>query len=276
MFAGGPGEALSTASQTVDVSASAASIDAGTASATLDGWLGGWQTQDDSATVTAEFLAASGQALAALTIGPVTSADRGGQSKLLERTAKGNVPRYTRSIRVTITARRAEGIYNDGYADNISLTLATGPAQPGAGVATFSLYGTGHALLSARPDYIGSQIRGSGTLKLAHSVRDGGIARVTSGTGTIRFVHHFATHTERLWLAVRGGGLAGRAELGKIVLGVTASNSTDCPKGRAGFMALDDNTTSDQTDEIRLLLCGRHYFFGSEPGTSVRVRIAAE
>jgi hypothetical protein len=37
-----------------------------------------------------------------------------------------------RSVRVVITATRAEGSYNDGYADNVTLTLAAAPA-PSAG-----------------------------------------------------------------------------------------------------------------------------------------------
>jgi hypothetical protein len=277
LFAGGPGGAVSTATQTVDVSSSAAGIDAGTVNASLDGWLGGWEGQDDSASVTAEFLDVAGKALAGLTIGPVTAADRGDRTELLERTAKGNVPRGTRSIRVTITARRASGIYNDGYADNLSLTLATGPAQPSAAArATFWFSAAGPAARSASADYIGSQVRGSGTLKLARSVRQGGTAEVSGGTGTIRLVHHFALHTERLWLAVHGGGRAGRDDLLAIVVGVTASNAADCPKGRAGFMTLYDNTDTRDPDEVYLHICGRTFGFGRPSRTTARVHIVAQ
>jgi hypothetical protein len=276
LFAGGPGSSVSTATQTLDVSSNAAAIDAGTLNATLDGWLGGWETQEDSASATAQFLDGARKTLAAITIGPVTAADRGGQTKLLERTAKGNVPRGTRFIQVTITARRASGVYNDGYADNLSLTLAAGPAQPTAAIrATFWFSAVGPAARSAPADYIGSQVRGSGTLKLVHSVRQGGTAEVTSGSGTIRLLHHFALHTERLWLAVHGGGRAGRDDLLAIVVGVTGSNAPNCPKGRAGFMTLYDNTGTRDPDEVYLHICGRTYDFGRRSSTTARVYIVA-
>ena len=44
------------------------------------------------------------------------------------------MPSGTRSIQVVLTARRTEGTYNDGYADNVSLTLGPAP-QPVVGVS---------------------------------------------------------------------------------------------------------------------------------------------
>jgi hypothetical protein len=81
--------------------------------------------------VTATYLSASGAALGTLTIGPVTAADRGGQTAMLPRSATGAVPSGTRSIQVVMTATREEGTFNDGYADNVSLSLSVGP-QPGS------------------------------------------------------------------------------------------------------------------------------------------------
>ena len=83
---------MSTASQTVDVSGSAAAIDANSQAVSLSGDLGGYATQDDSMTVTATFLSASGGALGSLTIGPVTQADRNGQTTLLPRSGSGHLP----------------------------------------------------------------------------------------------------------------------------------------------------------------------------------------
>ncbi len=123
-FAGG-NAAVSTASQTVDVSGSAAAIDANSQAVSLSGDLGGYATQDDSMTVTATFLSASGGALGSLTIGPVTQADRNGQTTLLPRSGSATLPAGTRSIQVVMTATRQEGTYNDGYADNLSLTLGS-------------------------------------------------------------------------------------------------------------------------------------------------------
>ncbi len=127
-FAGG-NSPLSTATQTVDVSGSAAGIDAGTVTATLSGDLGGYATQDDNMAVTATYLSASGGPLGSLTIGPVTEADRNGQTTLLPRSGTGTVAPGTRSIQVVMTATRYEGTYNDGYADNLSLSLGSGAAS---------------------------------------------------------------------------------------------------------------------------------------------------
>ncbi len=132
-FAGG-NAATSTATQTVDVAGGAPDIDNGMTAATLSADLGGYATQDDNMVVTATYLSASGAALGMLTIGPVTEADRGGQTELLPRTATGVLPAGTRSIQVVMTATREEGTFNDGYGDNVSLSLSVGP-QPGYGTS---------------------------------------------------------------------------------------------------------------------------------------------
>jgi hypothetical protein len=145
-FAGG-NSAASTATQAVDVSGFAGAIDAGTEAGTLSGDLGGYDSQDDNMVVTATYLSASGSPLASLTIGPVTAADRDDQTTLLPRSATGPVPTGTRSIQVVMTSTRFQGDYDDGYGDNISLTLATSsppsavtgsPAVTGSTGAAFS------------------------------------------------------------------------------------------------------------------------------------------
>ncbi len=123
-FAGGNSE-VSTASQTVSVAADAAVIDAGTEPATLSGDLGGYSSQEDNAEVTASYLSATNERLGSLEIGPVTAAERKGETELIAKSATGTVPAGTRSIQVVITSTRIEGEYNDGYADNVSLTLGT-------------------------------------------------------------------------------------------------------------------------------------------------------
>ncbi len=130
LFAGGPGQALSTATQTVSVSSSGAAIDAGRVQATLAALLGGWEGQEDSASVRATFLSGSAGALGSVTVGPVTAADRAGKSALLPRSASARVPPGTLSVRVVITSRRASGVYNDGYSDNVSLTLGAASPKP--------------------------------------------------------------------------------------------------------------------------------------------------
>ena len=131
-FAGGPdngaGNSVETAAQTIDVSMVATEIDAGGVAATLSADLGGFASQEDQAKVAAAFLGASGQQLGDLTIGPVTAEDRSEATKLLPRTGSITVPQSTRSIRVTMTATKLAGAYNDAYLDNISLSLAASSA----------------------------------------------------------------------------------------------------------------------------------------------------
>jgi LPXTG-site transpeptidase (sortase) family protein len=129
-FAGGPGGAVSTASQDISLGAYASSIDAGTATFDLSALLGGWQSQNDRAQVDITFLDAGNNPLgAATTIGPVTNADRGNVTGLLSRQATGTVPLNTRSVRVVQTMIRAAGTWNDGYADDLALSVCI-PDEP--------------------------------------------------------------------------------------------------------------------------------------------------
>ncbi len=142
-FFGGGNSALSTATQIVDVFTATAEIDGGSARATLSGYLGGFSSQDDSMTVTATYLNAHsfGTSLGSLRIGPVTATNRGGQTKLLRRAASGRIPVGTRAIQIVMTATRSAGTSNDGYADNISLTLAGAKPVLGRAVNTAPVSG---------------------------------------------------------------------------------------------------------------------------------------
>src|SRR5581483_5699010 len=91
-FIGGPSNSASRAVQVVDVSGRAAAIDGGGVTFTLSGYLGGYGSQGDSAVLTATFRDASGTPLGSAAIGPVTPAERSGQTGLLQRTASGSVP----------------------------------------------------------------------------------------------------------------------------------------------------------------------------------------
>lgn len=120
----------STGEQTYDVSAAAPEIDARGVPAFLSGYLGGFATQRDNVVVSAVFLDQSGANLGSVSIGPVTPEDRADQPErttLLLRSASADVPAGTRAIRLTLTATKVDGGRNDGYADNLSLTLGTPP-----------------------------------------------------------------------------------------------------------------------------------------------------
>ncbi len=125
-FSGGPSDDVSTAMQTIDVSSVALVVDGGAVNYTLSGWLGGYAGQDDNAVLSIQFEDGSGKALGQAQIGPVMAADRQGASAFLQRSTNGKVPKGTRKMVLTLTMTRVSGTSNDGYADNLSLTLAGG------------------------------------------------------------------------------------------------------------------------------------------------------
>jgi hypothetical protein len=117
--------------QHVDVAREAAGIDAGRATITLSGLLGGLGAQEDNASVKALFLTPSGDELGNVEIGPVTRDDRESLTTLLSRSKSAPVPAGTRAVRVVATSVRLNGgPTNDGLFDNLSLTLDVAPAPP--------------------------------------------------------------------------------------------------------------------------------------------------
>ena len=116
--------------QTVDVSADAGAIDAGTATYDLSGWLGGYSSQNDRADVVATFLNASGASVGTAEIGPVTNTMRGNTTEFLQQTATGAIPASTRSIQVTFNAIWTAGQTTDGYGANLSLTVSPSLPSP--------------------------------------------------------------------------------------------------------------------------------------------------
>jgi hypothetical protein len=138
-FAGGPSDAVSTGTQTIDVSNKATAIDSGSASYTLSGWLGGYAEQTDNAVLLIQFEDASGKALGQTQIGPNTPDQRNGVTGFVQQSTQGTAPKGTRKILVTLTMTRVDGTANDGYADNLSLTLGSGSGS-GNGPANSSTY----------------------------------------------------------------------------------------------------------------------------------------
>jgi len=123
-FAGGPSTANSSAAQSIDVSAGAADIDANKVSYNLSGWLGGYSSGDDNARLTITFRDAGANAIGTASIGPVTAADRSNVTGMFLRGTQGAVPVGTRTIDVVLLMTYAAGVYNDGYADDLSLILS--------------------------------------------------------------------------------------------------------------------------------------------------------
>lgn len=142
-FAGGPDNEFSSASQLIDVSTEATLIDTGTVQYSLSGWIGGWNGQNDNLTITARFYGAGNQELGSASIGPVFTTDRGNTTSFLFRDDSGLVPTDTRTIQVLLEATRTEGLYNDGYADDLSLTLKATPVPEPETYAAFVGLGLG-------------------------------------------------------------------------------------------------------------------------------------
>ncbi len=126
LFTGGR-SATSSIRQATSLVASAGAIDTGGQTAMLSARLGGYSTQDDHATVTADFLDENGTRLSALALGPVTRSDRGDETTLVGRTASGPILTGTRTVVVTLTATRVAGASNDGYIDDVVLDLSIAP-----------------------------------------------------------------------------------------------------------------------------------------------------
>jgi hypothetical protein len=188
-FAGGPGGAVSAASQTINVSVAAAEIDGGKASASLSALIGGYDGQEDQATVAATPLNSAGLGIApATTLGPVTQADRAAVTNLLPRSTTFAVPSGTRAISVRITATRSAGSYNDGYVDNVNLSFGGGPAA-GKSVAAKVLSGTVLVRLAGSSKFVpldpsviknGAEVDArKGVVEITRS--DGGVAKFYDG-----------------------------------------------------------------------------------------------
>ena len=120
-FSGGT-NGVSTMTQLIDVSNLASMIDGAAIRFDLSAWLGGYGSQNDSATVIAHFLDAANNEIGSGQLAAVTAANRNNATKLLFREQFGNLPALTRSIRIELTATRVVDD-NDGYADNISIIL---------------------------------------------------------------------------------------------------------------------------------------------------------
>jgi len=146
-FYGGPGNPDSSAYQDIDLAGAAQQIDAGRVTFAFSGWVGGISGQGDNMTVTTQFMNWAGNALSTSTLGAVSDADRGGVSKLMQKSQSGSVPAGTRLARVTLHSVRTDGSDNDGLADSLVLVL-TVPSSSGAtptiqsgGVVTATAFG---------------------------------------------------------------------------------------------------------------------------------------
>jgi hypothetical protein len=92
----------------------------------LEGWFGGYLSDNDTAYLTLEFQDVSGNRLGSASTTGVFASDRKNKTGLVRRAAKGDFPQGTRSILVVLNMFNygfASNYYNDGYADNLSFKL---------------------------------------------------------------------------------------------------------------------------------------------------------
>lgn len=135
-FAGGNNAALSTATQTIDLSANSTDINTGNVAYDLAGWFGGFSTDPDSATLTATFFNGATN-LGSAIVGPSTPSDRGFATGFVLKEKTGRIPVNATSVVLTQRMNRANGNSNDGYADSFSLILTL---KAGAATVTNSTF----------------------------------------------------------------------------------------------------------------------------------------
>lgn len=247
LFAGGPGAQLSVASQEVDPSSRTTRIDAGLVQATLSALLGGWEGQNDSATVRAVFMNDNGLVLDTFAIGPVTAADRGYKSKLLRDSRSESVPAQTRSIRVVIAARRASGNYNDGYADNVSLTLsATKPVR--------AHYRFGFRIFDRASDLSAGSHGQFTTEGQPDSTGATKIVSLTANDLPLGWTYRGKPYLINFRF-LSGGTYNRTARFLVLQLTVRNSNVSDCKRGTTGAMAIHGD------GNVILVFCGRRLKF---------------
>ncbi len=123
--------------QFIDVSAIAGAIDTGTVRYDLSGFFGGKTDSDDDAGIRMVFSNQRGAETGLTRIGFYTKEDRANITGLLEASSSAVVPIGTRRISVELRMTGV-GLYNDAYADNLSLVLtdinatATSVPEPSA------------------------------------------------------------------------------------------------------------------------------------------------
>ena len=125
-FFGGGYVGSSVGTQRISLGFAGSTINGAGAYYSLSGWLGGYASQDDNATLAVTFLGAGNQVLGTSTLGPVLASDRGNATAMLLRQSGGFVPQGAEAADISLTMTRAGGSSNDGYADNLSFSVQAG------------------------------------------------------------------------------------------------------------------------------------------------------
>jgi hypothetical protein len=124
-FAGGLSTPVSAIRQQSDTPGDfQAAVDAGVVKFDLSGYLGGFASQTDYATLSVSFVDANFQELGKVILGPITPGEREGKTGLYPVAMSDYVPAGTRYFYTDLEFGGADREYNDGYADNLELTFS--------------------------------------------------------------------------------------------------------------------------------------------------------
>lgn len=113
-----------TMSQTIDLVVYRSAIDSGNVSLNLSAWLGGYNDQDDSATVSVDLFNRFFQPIGnRSSIGPVYASDRQNVTSMAFRQYSSMIPVSTRYLTTIVKLVRFATADNDGNADNIAVVF---------------------------------------------------------------------------------------------------------------------------------------------------------
>jgi len=129
LFTGGPG-GLAAGWQAVDVSDTAAAIDAGRIHFNLAGYLGGVGDQEDNPLLYVSFLDTTGSEIDHTELGPIFVDLRDHLTVLGGFRTEGTLPGGTRSIQFSLSMDAPDGDSSGAYADNLSFTLGATVPEP--------------------------------------------------------------------------------------------------------------------------------------------------
>ncbi len=128
LFSGGPNNVLSGVRQTIAVpEALRQSVDVGKVKYTFSAYLGGLAAETDTAEATLTFVGAASSVLGSHGLSPVTAFARENMSGLFPEQVSDYLPVGTTSVYVDLTFHGGTGDFNDGYIDNLALTLSQFP-----------------------------------------------------------------------------------------------------------------------------------------------------
>lgn len=152
LFFGGNSSATSRGFQTIDLSDCVMEIDAGDLRFDLNGYFGGYLSQNDRAVLNVTFRDVADNVLRTISIGDITDLERENVTGMLFQGRTGLVPVGTRTLLAELVLVRSSGTVNNGYADNLQFVLSspstncpigTNLLQNGDAEADQTLAGTG-------------------------------------------------------------------------------------------------------------------------------------